>query len=115
MVKGITDTHITIVLTRHNITFHFVLSFVLSYNFFLGKFIDLSNNDDVEAVLDILYQFNPDFGEDDDADEIWTALNVNTEAESSDDTMSREDLFSLTNDQCSDRAIKLHRTTNPIH
>ena len=62
---------------------------------------DLSNNDDIEAVLDILDLSDADFPEDDDADEIWTALNVNTEAASSNDSISSEDLFAFPNDQIS--------------
>lgn len=83
--------------------------------FFLGKLFDLRKNGDIEAVLDILYQSNADFSEDDDADEIWKTLNVNTEAESSDNSISSEDLFAFPNDQLSSgRAIKLHRTTNNV-
>ena len=84
---------------EHNVSFCAHVCVIIQ--FFLWKLFDLSNNDDIEAVLDILDLSDADFPEDDDADEIWTALNVNTEAASSNDSISSEDLFAFPNDQIS--------------
>ncbi|KAI8117747.1 hypothetical protein CVS40_10436 [Lucilia cuprina] len=78
-----------------------------------GKLFDLSNNDDIEAVLDILDESDAYFSEDDDADEILTALNVNTGAESSDDSISSEDLFAFPNDQLSEAVEQSNSIEQP--
>lgn len=75
----------------------------------------MNNNDDVEAVLNILNDSDANFSDDDDddvADETWTPFNVNVDAEESDEN-TNEDILPSTNDKAITPAEQANSTDIP--
>lgn len=94
----------------------FVFGSLLCYLCFLGKFFDLSNNSDIEAVLDLLNESDVDFDDDDGTDETWFPSNVIADAqEDSDESTHDDNISSSRNDELAtavEHSNSLAQTTN---